>query len=74
MKNIVGANIRAARRRPGRKVTQEQLAAKLQALGLNLDRTTISKIEWGRRPVTDIEIVAICKALDINVSTLFSGS
>ncbi len=52
-------------------MTQEQLAARLQTLGLSLDRTAISKIEVGRRPVTDIEIVAICKALSIDVTTLF---
>ena len=55
-------------------MTQEQLAAKLQAMGLNLDQTAISKIEWGRRPVTDIEIAAICEALDIKASTLFGES
>ena len=36
-----------------------------------LARTAISKIEAGRRPVTDMEIIAICKALGINVPTLF---
>lgn len=29
-------------------------------------RTCISKIEAGRRPVTDVELVAICKALDVD--------
>ncbi len=52
-------------------MTQEQLAARLQTLGLALDRTAISKIEGGRRPVTDIEIVAICRALSIDVAALF---
>ena len=71
MRNIVGSRIRAARYGSGQKVTQEQLAARLQTLGLSLDRTAISKIEVGRRPVTDIEIVAICRALSIDVTTLF---
>ena len=71
MRNIVGSRIRAARYGSEQKVTQEQLAARLQTLGLSLDRTAISKIEVGRRPVTDIEIVAICRALSIDVATLF---
>ena len=71
MKNVVGPRIRSARYRSGNRVTQEQLAARLQTLSIDLDQTTISRIESGNRPITDIEIIAICKALDINVSTLF---
>ena len=74
MKNIVGRRIMEARHSRGRKVTQEQLAAKLQTLGINIDRTAISKIEQGRRPVTDKEIVAICQALGIKVAELFEDT
>jgi transcriptional regulator with XRE-family HTH domain len=72
MRNIVGPRIREARYRSGQRVTQEQLAARLQTLNVDLDQTAISKIESGKRPITDIEIVAICKALGITVSTLFN--
>ena len=71
MRNVVGPRIREARYRSGQRVTQEQLAARLQSLGIDIDRTAISKIEVGRRPVTDVEIVAICNALGIKVATLF---
>jgi len=71
MRNVVGPRIREARYRSGQKVTQQELAARLQTLGIDLDRTAISKIEAGRRPVTDMEIIAICKALGTNVATLF---
>ena len=71
MRNVVGPHIREARYRAGHKVTQQQLAARLQTLGLDLDRTAISKIESGRRPITDVEIIAICKALGIKVANLF---
>ena len=71
MRNVVGPHIREARYRAGQKVTQQQLAARLQTLGLDLDRTAISKIESGRRPITDVEIIAICKALGIKVANLF---
>lgn len=72
MKNIVGPRVREARYRSGQKMTQEQLAARLQTLGVDLDRTAISKIEAGKRPVTDTEIIGICKALGIEVATLFA--
>ena len=40
-------------------------------MGVDLDRTAIPKIETGTRSITDVEIVAICKALDVEVATLF---
>lgn len=72
MRNIVGPRIKEARYTEGRRLTQHQLAARLQTLGVDLDRTAISKIESRRRPITDIEIIAICKALGIRVEDLFS--
>ena len=71
MPNVVGSRIREGRYRAGRKITQLQLAARLQTLGIDIGRTAISKIEAGRRPVTDSEIAAICKALDVSVEWLF---
>ena len=71
MKNVMGPRIREARRRGGQKVTQEELAVRLQFLGVELDRTAISKIESGKRPVTDSEIVGISKALRVKVAWLF---
>ena len=71
MKNVVGPRIRESRYSYGRRVTQEQLAARLQSLGVDLDRTAISKIETGRRPVTDLEIIAFAKALEVTVPSLF---
>ena len=71
MPNVVGSRIREARYRGGAKVTQLQLAARLQTLGIDIGRTAISKIEAGRRPVTDSEVAAICKALDVSAQWLF---
>ena len=72
MRNMVGPKIREARYRSGQKVTQEELAARLQASGIDIDRTAISKIESGRRPISDLEILAICKSLGVDVATLFN--
>jgi transcriptional regulator with XRE-family HTH domain len=73
MKNVVGPRIREARLRALAKVSQEELAARLQAMGVELDRSAISRIESGERQVTDLEILAICQALDVPVGNLFSG-
>ena len=71
MKNIVGPRIREARYKAGRRVTQEELAARMQSQGIDIDRSAISKIETGKRPVTDFEVVAICQALSIKIAILF---
>jgi len=71
MRNVVGPRVRAARYRSGEKVTQEDLVARLQGLGVNVDRTVISKIESGNRIVTDVEILAISKALKVSIGFLF---
>lgn len=55
-------------------ITQADLAARLQIKGLRLERVTISKIETGYREVTDVETVAIAKALGVTVSWLLGES
>jgi transcriptional regulator with XRE-family HTH domain len=65
-KNIIGPRIREARRRL--KITQMGLAAKLQLLGVTIDRSAIAKIEFGRRPISDIEITAAAKVLNVEVT------
>ena len=71
MKNVVGPKIREARYAGGQRVSQEELAARLQTLGIELDHTAISKMESGKRPVSDMEIIAISKALGVKVESLF---
>jgi len=55
-KNIVGYRVRKARKE--QKITQMELAARLQISGIKIDRPAISKLESGRRPVSDIEIAS----------------
>ena len=74
MRNVVGSRIKLARKQTVPKITQEDLCARLQVLGLQLERPAISKIETGYREVTDVEIVALAKALDVSVAWLFEES
>jgi transcriptional regulator with XRE-family HTH domain len=68
-KNLIGSRIKAARKEAH--MTQMALAAKLQLMDIKMDRTGIAKIESGRRPVTDIEIIAIAKILNVSIPQLF---
>lgn len=67
MKNLVGKKVKEARFRNSPKMTQEQLAIKLQMQDWNIDRGGIAKIETGIRQVTDIELVKIAKTLNVTI-------
>ena len=73
-RNIIGERVRLARKKAEPQITQTDLAARLQVQGLRLERVTISKIETGYREVTDIEAVAIAKALGVSVGWLLGES
>jgi len=70
-RNIIGQQVRVARQRAKPAITQADLAARLQVGGLQIERVTISKIETGYRTVTDVEALAIAKALGVTVSWLY---
>ena len=53
-KNLCGERIRAARVK--KRITQEDLAARLQVEGITLERDCISRIEIGTRVVADYEL------------------
>ena len=74
MKNLVGKRLKQARHSVNPRMTQDQLAARLQLQGINLDRAAISKIEIGIRPITDVELVAIAKVLGTTVAWLVGES
>ncbi|MBQ7386705.1 MAG: helix-turn-helix transcriptional regulator [Clostridia bacterium] len=62
-KNICGARVKEARRRLN--LSQENLAAKLQVEGVNIERDSVSRIEIGTRFVADYELLALCKILGV---------
>ncbi len=72
-KNIVGARVRQARRAARPAITQLDLVARLQILGMRIDQSGVSKIESGRRPVLDIDVVALAEALHVSVQWLLKG-
>jgi transcriptional regulator with XRE-family HTH domain len=66
-KNLVGSQVKAARLRNKTIITQQDLSARLEVMGIDLDRTAISKIEAGRRLVTDYELYALSQALNVSI-------
>ncbi len=69
-RNVVGKRVREARKQAKPPITQKDLVARLQILGLKVDQSTISKIEQGTRPVFDFEVVALAKALKVSTAWL----
>ena len=62
-KNICGTRVKEARKKL--KLSQENLAAKLQVNGINIERDSVSRIEIGTRFVADYELLALCKILNV---------
>lgn len=69
-RNVVGPRVRQARKLATPRVSQVDLAARLQLLGLKIDQSGVSKIEQGRRPVLDIEVIALAKVLKVSAAWL----
>ena len=70
-KNIIGDNI--WKLRCNAKLTQEQLAARLQVLEYDFDRLTIGRIEAGNRFVADYEVKALSLALNVSIEKLYEN-
>lgn len=66
--NISGERIKESRIRLG--MSQEILAAKLQLYGLQLGQMAISRIETGKRVVTDFELLVFSKVLGVPLEWL----
>ena len=67
-KNICGKRVREARKRL--KLSQENLAAKLQLAGVTVERDSVSRIEIGTRFVADYELLMLCEILNVTPSYL----
>lgn len=69
-KNICGDRIREAR--VIARMSQSELAAKLQVEGITIERDSISRIEIGTRFVADYELMILSKVLNRDVTWLLS--
>lgn len=67
--NCVGRRIEALRKASGSK--QKDFVAKLQAMGLDINPTSYSKLEGQIRAANDRELWCIARALGVTVDDLF---
>ncbi|HEX9628100.1 MAG TPA: helix-turn-helix transcriptional regulator [Acidiferrobacterales bacterium] len=67
--NLVGPQVRHLRE--AQNMTQEELTARCNLVGLNISRSTLAKIESRVRRVTDQEAALLAKALKISVDVLY---
>lgn len=66
--NASGSRIRELREAAG--LSQEQLAAKIQLAGLNLNQKAISRIETGERVVPDFELLYFSEVLGVPIASI----
>lgn len=70
LNNICGKNI--MRLRTELKISQRELADRMQLVGIDIDKNAIQRIECGKRFITDIEIVAFAKVFNITFEELLN--
>lgn len=71
LNNICGKNI--AKLRIELKISQRELADRMQLVGIDIDKNAIQRIECGKRFVTDIEIIAFTKIFYVSFDKLLLG-
>lgn len=71
-RNICGSKIKQTRKL--RKLSQAELAAKVQIEGVILERDSISRIENGTRFVSDFELLILARTLNVEPNWLLSDS
>lgn len=70
--NLCGERIRLARAK--NRITQSDLAARMQVAGITLERDSISRIEIGTRFVTDYELKVFAEVLGVSMEWLTEES
>lgn len=69
-RNLIGRRLRQARLSERPRATLSDVSARLEVLGVNLSISSIAKIERGERIVTDVQLVALAKALKVSPAWL----
>ncbi len=68
LNNICGKTV--SHLRATLKISQRELADRMQLVGIDIDKNAIQRIECGKRFVTDIEIVAFSKVFNVSFEEL----
>jgi len=68
--NVIGPQVRKFRTQKG--WTQNQLALKLQLLGWDTSRESVTRLENQSRRIVDLELFVLAKVLGVKADNLFS--
>lgn len=71
-KNLVGLNVRMARKQHKPSLTQKQLADEMVKKGCEFDRFTVMRIESGDRFVADYEAKSLAEILGMTLEEIYS--
>ncbi len=66
--NICG--VKVAKLRKGLRISQRELADRLQLLNLDIDKNAVQRIESGQRFVTDIELTYLARVFETTIEDL----
>ncbi len=66
--NLCGEEIRSLREK--KRLSQEQLAARMQVEGVQINQKAVSRIETGDRVVPDYEVLTFARVLGVEVGRL----
>lgn len=67
----IGRNIQAIRYQ--KELTQEQVIAKLNLMGIAISKSTYAKLETNRMNIKVSELVALAKIFGTDINAFFSG-
>lgn len=67
----IGKNIQTLRLQ--KKMTQEQVVAKLNLMGISISKSTYAKLETNRMNIKVSELVALSKIFEKDINAFFSG-
>lgn len=67
----IGSNIRKIRKL--NKMTQEQMTAKLQLMGINISWSIYSQIECGNYNIKASQLIALKEIFNVNYEDFFDG-
>lgn len=74
-RNVCGPIIRQLRESMqgdrGRPLSIEELAARLEEYGVEMSFGQLGKIERGEKPIKDIQLLALARALGVKIQDLF---
>ncbi len=66
--NVCGKKVAILRK--NLKISQRELADRLQLIELDIDKNAVQRIESGQRFVTDIELIKLAEVFSISVEQL----